>query len=184
VNFLKQFLVATVLGGSSQGALVTFDLSSSAPGTGLTTHMVSVDGLTLTVTNPGGNIEFLDNSFGFILGGLFMDGGFAPNVDLLFSQSVRLVEFTLANNEFGASFSLTQGELSSVGQSTHFTGTQSFANTVDVFLAHQSIALVSAQHDVDGYSISSISVDSVPEPSSVLLLSAAVGGALMGRRRC
>lgn len=147
----------------------------------VTSAQFTVDGLTLTVDNPNGNVAFGDNTFAFILGGLFLDGGLAPNVDFTFSEDVRLVEYTLGNDEVGASFDLVQGGLSSLGNSTNSVGTFPFSNTTDFFSGGQPIELLSSNNDGQGYSFASITVSRIPAPGSVALFGLA--GLAAARRR-
>jgi hypothetical protein len=122
-------------------------------GIGLTTFTTTVNGVSLTIDNPNGNVLFGDDTFGFILGGLFIDGGFAPNLDWTFSEDVQLVDYTLGNQDDVDLFDLTQGGLSSLGQVTDPVGTFPFTNTTDTFLGGQAISLVTSNHENIFYTI-------------------------------
>ncbi len=138
--------------------------------------------MSLTIDNPNGNTLYSNNTFGFILGGLFIDGGYAPNLAFIFSQDVRLVEFEIANVDSGESFDLVQGGVQSLGQSVSSFGTFSFANITDVFLANQAISSTHSNHNGTGYSISSITVDAIPEPASMALIGLVATGIYFKRR--
>lgn len=147
----------------------------------LTFDQFTVDGLTLTLDNPNGNLAFGDNTFAYILGGLFIDGGLAPNLDFTFSQDVTLVSYTVANDETGETFSMVQGAVSSAGNGVTNLGTFPFSNTTDTFLGGQPVQLLSGNNDGQGYGFSSITVRTIPAPASAALLG--LGGLAAIRRR-
>ncbi len=147
----------------------------------ITSRVISSDGVDLLIDNPNGNIQFGNDTFAFILGGLFIDGGLAPNLDWTFSEPVRLVEYTIANQDDVDLFDLVQGGTSSLGQVTDPIDTHPFTNQVDIFAANTPINLTTSNHDGQGYSINSIVVEIVPSPSSLALLG--VGGLVATRRR-
>ncbi|WP_395344191.1 hypothetical protein PN836_005265 [Ningiella sp. W23] len=162
--------IAMLFAASAQSALITFNFIDTDE-RGLLSYTDTQQGLTLTVDNPKGNDIFDENSFGFILGGLFLDGGFAPSVDFTFSQDVSLVSFTLANDDIGTTFDLTQGTVQSLSQSLDVLGTFSFNNTNSVFNANQAITLLHSNHDGAGFSFSSFTVETVSPVSNAPLLS-------------
>ena len=146
----------------------------------LTSDVFTVDGVSLTIDNPNGNLAFGNDTFAYITG-LFVDGGLAPNLDFTFSQDVTLVSYTLSNQEIGASFSMVQGAVSSLGNDTTNLGTFAFSNTVDTYLGGQAVQLLSSNNDGEGYAFSSITVRTIPAPASAALI--ALGGLVASRRR-
>jgi len=146
----------------------------------LTSDVFTVDGVSLTIDNPNGNLAFGNDTFAYITG-LFVDGGLAPNLDFTFSQDVTLVSYTLSNQEIGASFSMVQGAVSSLGNDTTNLGTFAFSNTVDTYLGGQAVQLLSSNNDGQGYAFSSITVRTIPAPASAALI--ALGGLVASRRR-
>jgi len=147
----------------------------------LTFAQFTEDGVTLTIDNPRGNDAFGDNTFAFILGGLFVDGGLAPNLDFTFSEDVRLVEYTLGNNEVDETFDLVQGNVSSLDNTTDSADTFPFTNTTDIFSGGEPIELLSSNNDAEGYSFASITVRTIPAPGSAALFGLA--GLVAARRR-
>ena len=157
-NFLALDNITLTASGTR---LIKFEL----PETGerdLTSVTITSDGVDLTIDNPNGNTMFGDDTFAFILGGLFIDGGLAPNLDWTFSEDVRLVEYTIANQDDTDLFDLVQGGTSSLRQRTDPIATFPFNNTVDVFSGGQAISLTTSDHSGGGYSINSIVVEVVP----------------------
>lgn len=160
--------VLTAWVGAANATLITFDF----PATGerdLTSKSFSSGGTTLLVDNPRGNTTFGDNTFAMILGGLFIDGGLAPTLDFTFSEDVRLVSYILGNNDAGETFDLTQGGLQSLGQSLNTVGSFAFSNTGNTFLANQAIVLTHSNHNGEGFSFSSITVETIPVPATLVL---------------
>lgn len=180
-----QLAMLVAAAGQVQAGIITFDLSTAKNGTrrGIQSHSVLQGEVTLTIDNPNGIIIRPDNAFSFILGGLFIDGGVSPNVDLTFSEDVKLVSYTVANTDF-APFDLVQGSIQSLGNSTDSLGTFSFTNLSDTWLANQAIALRHSSHDLEGFSLSSITVNTeVPEPSTAVAIGLLGVVGFVGNRR-
>ena len=155
-------LAAVGTTATAQNVEFTFPVTGES---GLTTRTFTdaTTGLQLTIDNPRDNTAFSNNSFSFILGGLFIDGGLAPTLDLTFSEDVRLVEYTVANIETGGgTFDLTQAGTSSFAQSVGSLGLFAFNNTSSIFAGGSPISLTSSDNDGEGYSISRIVVELAP----------------------
>ncbi|MEM7453777.1 MAG: PEP-CTERM sorting domain-containing protein [Planctomycetota bacterium] len=171
-----------LLSSAASADVVTFNFPNDGT-RDLTTDTFIQAGLTLTIDNPNGNLAFGNDTFGYILGGLFIDGGFAPNLDFTFSQDVRLLSYTVANDEFGGFFDMTQGATQSTGNDVELFGTFAFSNTADVFSGNSAISLTSSNNDGSGYGFSSITVERIPEPASASILAIGLGIACVRRRR-
>jgi len=181
---MNKFVLAAVVGAVVAPAaaqdLITFNFPNNDT-RDLIFDMYMVDGVSLTLDNPNGNVAFGDDTFAYILGGLFIDGGLAPNLDFTFSEDVTLVEYTVANDENGGTFDMVQGASSSTGNDVTNFGTFAFSNTTDVFLGNQAVSLLSSNNDGAGYGFSSITVRTVPAPASLAMLG--LGGLMTARRR-
>ena len=183
---MKKCLAAAGVLACASAASAQVDVTFVFPNTGqtgLTFAQFTVDGVTITIENPRGSTLFPPDQFGFLLGGLFIDGGLSPIVDLTFSQSVRLVSYGIGNGETdfnGASFSMTQGASSSPGNANNALGIFAFSNTSSVFQGNLPIELRAADHDGEGFSISRITIRTIPAPGPLAMLGL---GALAAPRR-
>lgn len=181
---MNKFILVAALGAvvapAAAQQLITFNFPDDGT-RDLTFDQFMVDGVTLTLDNPRDNVAFGDDTFAYILGGLFIDGGLAPTLDFTFSEDVTLVEYTVANDEAGATFDMVQGGVSSTGNSVNNFGTFAFSNTTDVFSGNSAVTLFSSDNDTQGYGFSSITVRTIPAPASLAMLG--LGGLMATRRR-
>ena len=170
INTLAIAVSLSLLGFTqAQAGNVTFDIN---PGDNLVlSHSVTQDGVTLLIDNGTGGNSAQFKSYD---GGLFIDSTYPANLDFTFDQDVQLVSYTISNTEddgnYAKTFNLTQGSLESLNNSNSALGTFPFTNVNDTFAGTVPISLQSADNDFEGWSISAITVNVVPEPSTALLL--------------
>ncbi|MEM1185114.1 MAG: hypothetical protein AAGI53_08925 [Planctomycetota bacterium] len=174
-----RLLAAAVLVSSASARLVTFDFPDSSAN--LIVASVGSDGFSLLIDNPDGSAGPGPDAFTFLAGGLFLHGGSTTDVDLTFSEDVRLVSYEIGRLAFDGAFSLSQGSLVSLGNPTTPRGSIDFSNTSDVFLGGEAIRLETTSPNGEGYSIRSITVFVIPSPASAAPL--AVLGLAAARRR-
>ncbi len=156
-------ITLSMLGGSANAQQVTFEFPASGQLDLITDTITDAgSGLELTINNPRDNARFGNNFFGYLLGGLFIDGGLAPTVSLTFSQNVRLLSYTIVDTDPLSGFDIRQGNTESLDQPTDALGTFSFTNTEDVFRRRQPIALISGDNNAAGFAIADITVELVP----------------------
>jgi hypothetical protein len=160
IRNLPAVLLLAAVGTTATAQTVEFTFPVTGE-SGLTTRTFTdaTTGLQLTIDNPRDNTLFSNNTFGFTLGGLFIDGGLAPTLDWTFSEDVRLVEYTIANQDNTDLFTLTQGGTVSANNTTDPIGTFAFTNASDIFAGSAPITLTTSDHSGGGYSISRIVVE-------------------------
>ncbi len=167
MNKLVPAMLIAAACSATSAQVVDFVFPASGA-TGLTTDTFTdpTTGLSLTIDNPRDNVIFGDNTFGYTLGGLFIDGGFAPTVDWTFSEAVRLVEYELGNQDNLDLFTLTQGTAVSADNTTIPVSTFPFTETTRTFAGGAPIALTTSNHDGGGYSFARVRVEIVqPAPA-------------------
>ena len=154
-----------VFTGHAAAQEVTFELPDSGPLDMVTdTRVDPGSGLELTIDNPRENARFGHHFFGYLLGGLFIDGGLAPTVDLTFSQNVLLTSYTIVDTDPLSGFDIVQGDILSLDQPTDELGTFAFTNDEAVFRRQLPITLRSGDNNVAGFAIASITVEIIPAP--------------------
>ncbi|MEM7056830.1 MAG: hypothetical protein AAF557_04525 [Pseudomonadota bacterium] len=183
LKFMRPLAAAAVLafgGTAASAATVTLDLSSFTSAPSVT---VSNAGLSLTVDNgidgDGAPINIRN-----ALGGMaFSDAATAVQATFTFSKAVQLVSYVVANEERdgdGAFFNLTQGltSTSSTNNPVDALGTFAFTNTVDffagglgiTFLGGDGVGGLSGGNEFEAFSLSSITVQTIPLPLPAALL--------------
>ncbi|MGK7946506.1 MAG: hypothetical protein AB4058_18755, partial [Microcystaceae cyanobacterium] len=151
---------------------------------GLSTIVKTVDGITLTVSNPSPATLFSADSDGIVAFGNLSTETEITNFDLSFSAPVQLISYNVGyiqQLEGDESITLTAGSSSSIENSPFATGTRNFANQFTV-AAGQTISVSGFGVDTDDIiQWSAIEVTpaddpvTTPEPSALLSLFA-LGG--------
>jgi len=180
-------LLFTTIAVSQSSAAIIFDFRDTGNTTAIESGTVLISGLTATLSANSGVLNQTASSFGINATGsgdataLIDDGaGIAEIFSVQFDQDVILNSATLSLFSAGETANFTFGA-TTIGITDTGSGSDVFnapANTV--LTTGQSISI--AWTAGNGFSVDSLSVDLVPEPSSTLLLG--LGSlALFTRRR-
>ncbi len=175
-------------GGVNAATIFSFSFTDNTPAP----LVLSSDGIDLRLSNPtglDGSTQDLRNA----LGGLaFSDTVTHGQIELLFGQDVRLVSFVVSNAESdgnGDFFNLNQGMTTSLNNPVDQLGTFTFNNSGNIYLANTPIILQTGDliegrtSEPEAWSISSLTVQAIPEPSSAFLIGVGVFGFAARRRR-
>lgn len=168
VGILGGTVFSFVSADIAQAVTFTFDDDDN----GLSTIVKTVDGITLTLSNPSPRSDFEADSDGLVtLGSFGSDVNSLIGFDLTFSSPVQLVSYTVGFVGFGLdgdeTLTLSDEISTSVENSSFSTGLRNFSNQFTV-AAGQTITVTNT--NVDGNDIlqwSAIEVTPVEEPTSV-----------------
>lgn len=154
----------------AQAVTFTFDGGDD----NLSTIVKTVDGITLTISNPSPDATFRADGDGLAVLSLGDSNGFAmiDSLDLTFSSSVQLTSYTIGYLEFlegDETLTVSDGSSTSVENSPFSVGLRNFSNQFTV-AAGQTISVIAAGSvgsDNDVIQWSAIEVAPVEEPTSV-----------------
>jgi hypothetical protein len=177
--------VSTLVATTSHATVFTF----SGADNGLSTITRTVDGITLSVSNPAPSSTFF--AFGTLGLGVLANGIITTtSFNLSFSSPVQLIGYNVGAVQAldgDESLTLTAGSSTSVESSPFTTGARNFSNQFTV-AANQTISVVAAGADfIDLILWSSItanpaSVPTTPEPSGLVALGI-IGLGLLGAKK-
>ncbi|MGJ8672978.1 PEP-CTERM sorting domain-containing protein [Rubritalea sp.] len=174
------FVVGAVLWANAQAAIVLFNLRDLTGTTSIEAGLYEVDGVILTMTSTEGSLNQTANAFGV---NHFDSGDLTAEIDGV--AGAESLSFS-----FNATGLLDQLTFSSVGGSDYIRLTKNGGGAVDYSANTVSPSIAFTSSDVfkleyvsgNGMSFDSISITSVPEPTSTILLG--MGGlALLSRRK-
>ncbi len=171
-------MMGAIAPSGAEAAVFSFNSSDN----GLSTITKTVDGITLTVSNPSLDSNFIANTQGlFVL--INSIGGNINSFQLSFSSAVQLIGYNVGyiqDLDGNESLTLTAGSSTSVENSSFTTGARNFSNQFTV-AANQPITVTGEGVDfLDVIQWSSLEVAPAAAPVSVPEPSGLVGLGIMG----
>lgn len=186
-------IAQAAIGNPAQAILVTYDFKLDMPGQPSSVTLTQ-DGLSITASNPSSGYFRSNTSNGLCLYGVgagvkcinTTTNAFLTSFDVSFSQSVKLLSYTISDIAYGGSSAPTltfSTGGSSTTESVTTTGTYNFVNQL-VVPAGSTLGYLASGSTPNGFiRLSALSVDTVPAPVPAPLPILGAAGALSVSRR-